>query len=38
VKKIWIEPNVKLDTVLGAVNADVKINPIVTFIGVGYKF
>ena len=38
VKKIWIEPNVKLDTVLGPVKADVKINPIVTFIGVGYKF
>lgn len=38
VKKIWIEPTVKLDTVLGAVNADVKINPVVTFVGIGYKF
>lgn len=38
VKKIWIEPNVKLNTALGPVEADVKINPIVTFVGLGYKF
>jgi len=38
VKKIWIEPTVKIDTALGAVHADAKINPIVTFVGVGYKF
>lgn len=38
VKKIWIEPEVKLATVLGPVNADVEINPIVAFVGLGYKF
>jgi outer membrane protein len=38
VKKVWIEPEVKLDTVLGPVTADVKINPIVAFVGLGYRF
>jgi outer membrane protein len=38
VKKVWIEPEVKLQTVLGPVTADAKINPIVAFVGFGWKF
>lgn len=38
VKKIWIEPEVQLDTVLGRVDADVEINPIVAFVGIGWRF
>jgi outer membrane protein len=38
VKKIWVEPEVNLTTALGPVRADVKINPIVAFVGLGYKF
>ncbi len=38
VKKVWVEPKVKLTTALGPVDADVKINPIVVFVGLGWKF
>ena len=38
VKKVWIEPKVKLTTALGPVEADVKINPVVAFVGLGWKF
>jgi outer membrane protein len=38
VKKVWIEPEVSLATALGPVTADVEINPIVAFLGVGYRF
>jgi outer membrane protein len=38
VKKIWIEPEVNLQTVLGPVRADVEINPVVAFVGYGIRF
>jgi outer membrane protein len=38
VKKIWIEPDVNLNTALGPVSAAVKINPIVAFVGASYRF
>ena len=48
VKKVWIEPEVKVDLTsalgpsLGAervmVDADVEINPVIVGVGFGYKF
>ena len=48
VKKVWIEPDVKVNLTsalgepLGAekvmVDADVDINPIIVGVGLGYKF
>ena len=47
-KKVWIEPEVKVDLTsalgpsLGAervmVDADVEINPVIVGVGLGYKF
>lgn len=39
VKKVWIQTDVRIDAgALGVVDAEVDINPIVAFAGVGYKF
>lgn len=34
-KKIWIEPEV---TINNSIRADVEINPLVAFVGIGYRF
>jgi outer membrane protein len=38
VRKIWIEPDVTIRAGATRIDADVKINPIVTTIGLGYRF
>ncbi len=38
VKKVWIEPEVAIATDLGDVEADAEINPIIGFVGIGYRF
>lgn len=38
VKKVFINTDVTIDTVLGRVNADVDIDPWIVGVGVGYKF
>lgn len=38
VKKVWINTDVSLDTGLGAVQADVDIDPIIVGVGLGYRW
>jgi len=38
VRKIWIQTDVSLATTLGAVEADVDVNPYVVTLGAGYRF
>jgi len=38
VKKVWINTDVKLDTALGPVRADVDINPLIVGVGVAYRW
>jgi outer membrane protein len=38
VKKVWINTDVRLDTTLGPVAADVDINPLIVGVGVAYRW
>ena len=38
VKKVWINTDVRLDTTLGPVEADVDINPLIVGVGVAYRW
>jgi outer membrane protein len=38
VKKVWINTDVRLDTTLGPVDADVDINPLIVGVGVAYRW
>lgn len=38
VKKVWINTDVRLDTTLGPVQADVDINPLIVGVGVAYRW